>query len=239
MQIRTPHIVAEEGDFAKTVLMPGDPLRAKYIAENFMENYREIQNIRGILAYTGEYKGKRLSVMASGMGMPSMGIYSHELYTYFGVERIIRIGTAGSISENVKLRDIIIAMGACTDSNYMAKYGLIGSYAPIADYDLLRTAVDTSNELGYNVTVGNILTTDTFYNETIDEYKKWAQMGVLATEMETAALYITAARLGKKALSICTISDEIFTQNIYSAEDRQKTLNEMIELSLNIAVKYA
>lgn len=238
MQIKTPHIIAEEGDFAKTVLMPGDPLRAKYIAENFLKNAKEIQNVRGILAYTGEYKGKRVSVMASGMGMPSMGIYSHELYKYFGVERIIRIGTAGSISTKVNLRDIVIAMGTCTDSNYMSQYDLGGDFAPIADYDLLKTTVDTAKELGVKVAVGNILSTDTFYNETSEGCKKWAQMGVLAIEMEAAALYATAARLEKMALAICTISDEIFTGKACSAEEREQTLNEMIELALNTAIKY-
>lgn len=239
MQIKTPHIIAEEGDFAKIVLMPGDPLRAKYIAETYLENAREIQSVRGILAYTGEYKGKVISIMASGMGMPSMGIYSYELYKFFGVERIIRIGTAGSINENLKLRDIVIAMGACTDSNYISQYDLKGNYAPIADYDLLKTAVDTTKELGHNAVVGNVLTSDIFYNECNEEFGKWAKLGVLATEMETAALYINAARLGKKALTICTITDEILTGNKCSVEERQLALNEMIEVALNTAIQFA
>ena len=239
MKIKTPHIIAEEGDFAKVVLMPGDPLRAKYVAENFMENSKQIQNVRGMLAYTGEYKGKRISVMASGMGMSSMGIYSYELYTYFGVESIIRIGTAGSINKELKIKDIVIAMGACTDSNYISQFNLNGYYSPIANGYLLKTAVDVAINGNYKIKVGNILSTDIFYNESNNVYKQWAKLGVLAIEMETAALYINAASLGKKALSICTISDEIFTGNECSAEEREKTLNQMIELGLNTAVEYA
>lgn len=235
MQIKTPHIVTEEGAFAKIVLMPGDPLRAKYIADTYLNNAEEIQNIRGILAFTGEYKEKRISVMASGMGMPSMGIYSYELYKYFGVETIIRIGTAGAINEKMKLKDIVIAMGACTDSNYIAQYNLNGNYSAIADYNLLKTAVDISEKLGHNTVVGNVLTTDVFYNESSDEYRKWAKLGVLATEMETAALYINAARLGKEALTICTITDEIYTGNKCSVQERQTSLGDMIEIALNVA----
>lgn len=238
MQIKTPHIVAEEGAFAKTVLMPGDPLRAKYIVENYLDNAEEIQNVRGMLAFTGEYKGKRISVMASGMGMPSMGIYSHELYTEFGVERIIRIGTAGSINEKLKLKDIVIALGTSTDSNYINQYGLNGTYSIIADFELVNDLYEVSKQYGANALIGNVLTTDVFYNETLDQYKIWSKMGVLAVEMESAALYINAAKLNRKAVTICTITDEILTGNKCSAEERQKTLNEMIEIALNTAIMY-
>ena len=238
MQIKTPHIVCEEGDFAKTVLMPGDPLRARYIAETFLEDSREIQNVRGILAFTGKYKEKTLSIMASGMGIPSMAIYSYELYKYFGVERIIRIGTAGSINNKLKLKDVIIAQGACTDSNFMSKYDLDGFYSPVADYDLMVSAVETAKKLGLDAKIGNVLTTDMYYYEKTEEYKKWAELGVFAVEMEVAALYVTAAKMGKQALGICTISNEINTENECTVEERQTALNEMIELALDTAIKY-
>lgn len=238
MQIKTPHIVAEEGAFAKTLLMPGDPLRAKYIAETYLENVEEIQNVRGMLAFSGMYKGVKVSVMASGMGMPSMGIYSHELYTHFGVETIIRIGTAGSINEKIDLKDIVIAMGASTDSNYVAQYKIDGAFSSIADFELLNEAVIVSKEMNKNARVGNVLTTDIFYNDSTDAYEKWAKLGVLAVEMETAALYINAAKMGKKALAIYTITDEILTGNSCSAEERQNSLNEMIEIALNTAIRF-
>ncbi|MCL2860462.1 MAG: purine-nucleoside phosphorylase [Oscillospiraceae bacterium] len=233
MEVVTPHIRANKEDFAKTVIMLGDPLRAEHIATNYLKDFKKISGIRGIYAYTGSYKEKLVTVMACNMGMPSMGIYSYELFNIFGIERIIRIGTAGSINDNVKLKDVIIAMGACTDSNYIKQYNLNGSYAPIASYDLLRQAVDTAQKMDLSVTVGNILTTDVFYNSNIDSYKKWAEMGVLAVDMETAALYMTAARFGKQALMIGTISDEIFTGKACSPEERQTGFNNMIELSLN------
>jgi len=237
MQIRTPHIVAEEGNFAKVVLMPGDPLRAKFIAGTYLENVKEIQNVRCMLAFTGDYKGKKISIMASGMGMPSMSIYSHELYTYFGVETIIRIGTAGSINENVKVNDIIIAKGARTDSNIPAINGIKENYLATADSNLLKTAVDTAHELGYKSIVGDVITTDLFYHDSNEYYKNWMKLGVVATEMETCALYLNAAKDGKKALSILTISDEVFSGKETSAEERQEGLREMIELGLNTAIK--
>ena len=232
----TPHIGAEKGAFAKTVLMPGDPLRAKFIAETFLENAELVNNVRGIQGYTGTYKGKRVSVMASGMGQPSMGIYSYELYHFYGVENILRIGSAGAISPKLKLRDVVFAQGACTDGNFAAQFGLPGTFAPIADFELLETAVSVSRALGVEPVVGNLISSDVFYNaagNTLD----WGKMGVLAVEMEAAALYCNAAAAGKRALAICTISDSIVTGEALSAEDRQNTFTQMMEIALNVAVE--
>ncbi|MBQ3103175.1 MAG: purine-nucleoside phosphorylase [Oscillospiraceae bacterium] len=232
----TPHIGAENGAFAKTVLMPGDPLRAKFIAETFLENAELVNNVRGIHGYTGTYKGVRVSVMASGMGQPSMGIYSYELYHFYGVENIIRIGSAGAISPRLKLRDVVFAQGACTDGNFAHQYGLPGTFAPIADFKLLETAVAVSRELGAEPVVGNLISSDVFYNaagNTLD----WGKMGVLAVEMEAAALYCNAAEAGKRALAICTISDSIVTGEALGAEDRQNTFTQMMEIALNVAVR--
>ena len=232
----TPHIGAENGAFAKTVLMPGDPLRAKFIAETFLENAELVNNVRGIQGYTGTYKGKRVSVMASGMGQPSMGIYSYELYHFYGVENIIRIGSAGAISPKLKLRDVVFAQGACTDGNFAAQFGLPGTFAPIADFELLETAVSVSRVLGVEPVVGNLISSDVFYNaagNTLD----WGKMGVLAVEMEAAALYCNAAAAGKRALAICTISDSIVTGEALDAEDRQNTFTQMMEIALNVAVE--
>ena len=230
----TPHIGAMPGDFAKTVLMPGDPLRAKYIAENFLENPRLVNNVRGIQGYTGTYKGVPVSVMASGMGMPSIGIYSYELYSAYGVENIIRVGSAGGMQESVKIRDIVIGMGACTNSNYGAQYGLCGTFAPIASYGLLRTCVDKAEEMGLSYHVGNIISSDTFYSD--DNSSDWGKMGVLAIEMEAAALYMNAARLGKNALAICTVSDHLLTGEATSSEERQKSFTDMMTLALETAI---
>lgn len=230
----TPHIGAMPGDFAKTVLMPGDPLRAKYIAENFLENPRLVNNVRGIQGYTGTYKGVPVSVMASGMGMPSIGIYSYELYSAYGVESIIRVGSAGGMQESVKIRDIVIGMGACTNSNYGAQYGLCGTFAPIASYGLLRTCVDKAEEMGLSYHVGNIISSDTFYSD--DNSSDWGKMGVLAIEMEAAALYMNAARLGKNALAICTVSDHLLTGEATSSEERQKSFTDMMTLALETAI---
>ena len=221
------------GDFAKTVLMPGDPLRAKYIAENFLENPRLVNNVRGIQGYTGTYKGVPVSVMASGMGMPSIGIYSYELFSAYGVENIIRVGSAGSLQENVKIRDIVIAMGACTNSGYGAQYGLGGTFAPIASYGLLRACVDKATEMGLTFHVGNIFSSDTFYSDKDDD---WGKMGVLAVEMEAAALYMNAARLGKNALAICTISDSLVTGEATSSDERQSSFTQMMSLALETAI---
>lgn len=232
----TPHINASPEDFAKTVLMPGDPLRAKFIAETYLDNAVLVNNVRGIQGYTGDYKGKRVSVMASGMGMPSIGIYSYELYNYFGVDNIIRVGTAGGMSENVKVRDIVIAMGACTNSNYASQYGLPGTFAPIASYGLMKTAIEKAAELGANYHVGNCLSSDAFYNDDDDASKKWVKMGVLCVEMEAAALYMNAARSGKNALGIFTVSDHIITGEATSSEERQTSFTQMMEIALETAI---
>ena len=232
--IPTPHNNANIDDFAKTVLMPGDPLRAKFIAENFLEDPVLVNGVRGINGYTGMYDGKIVSVMASGMGMPSIGIYSYELFNFYGVENIIRIGSAGAISDEVNLRDIVIGMAACTNSNYAAQFALPGTYAPIADYKLLRQAVEVAEERGVEVKVGNLLSSDTFYDDS-ERLSDWRKMGVLAVEMESAALYMNAARSGKNALCICTVSDCPFTGESCTAEERQNTFTEMIEIALKVA----
>ena len=234
----TPHNSASPGDFAKTVLMPGDPLRAKFIADTFLENAKLVNNVRGIHGYTGAYRDVPVSVMASGMGMPSMGIYSYELYTQYGVENIIRIGSAGAISRKLKLRDVIAAQGACTNSNFARQYGLPGSFAPIADYTLLETAVAVARGLGVEMPVGSVLSSDTFYDAS-DSSMKWAEMGVLAVEMEAAALYMTAARLGRRGLAICSISDSIVTGEALEAAERQTTFTTMMKIALETAVKMA
>ena len=232
--IPTPHITAKQGDFAETVLMPGDPLRAKFIAETFLENAELVNNVRGIHGYTGYYNGKRVSVMASGMGMPSIGIYSYELYNFYDVKNIIRIGSAGAIHPDLKIMDIAIGMGACTNSNYVSQYGLPGNLAPIASFELLRKAVDTAEDMGLSFKVGNLYSSDTFYDD-MSRLGEWQRMGVLAVEMEAAALYMNAMRAGKNALAICTISDCPFTGEASSAEVRQNSFTQMMKLALEIA----
>lgn len=233
----TPHIAAEYGDFAKTVLMPGDPLRAKFIAETFLENPRLVNNVRGIQGYTGTYKGVKVSVMASGMGMPSIGIYSYELYNFYGVENILRVGTAGGMSPRVKIRDVVLGMGACTNSNFASQYNLPGTYAPTADYTLLSTAAKKAEELGLHVEVGNVLSSDIFYDDDPNANPAWRKLGVLAVEMEAAALYMNAARLGKRALAICTISDHLLTGEATDSETRQVAFRDMMRLALEVAVE--
>jgi purine-nucleoside phosphorylase len=237
----TPHINAQKGDFAKVVLMPGDPLRAKWIAETYLKNAKLVNDVRGILAYTGTSPdGHRISVMASGMGMPSIGIYSHELYTSYGVEAIIRIGTIGSYQNAIHLKDLIIAEGACTDSNWMGQHNLHGgTYSAIADYGLLSTAVEAAAAGGFTYHVGNIVSCDIFYDYKPDNWKKWASLGVLGVEMETYALYETAAELGKKALAICTVSDSFPNNERLSVEQRQQGLADMVMTALVVAEKYA
>ncbi len=232
----TPHINATPADFAPTVLMPGDPLRAKFIAENFLENAKLVNNVRGIQGYTGTYEGTRVSVMASGMGMPSMGIYSYELFNFFDVQNILRIGSAGAYRAGVRVRDIVLGMGACTNSGYAEQYGLPGTFAPIADWSLLRTCADTADEMGLRFHVGNILSSDTFYRDD-ESVPAWAKMGVLATEMEAAALYMNAARCGKRALAICTVSDHLITGEATTAEERQNSFTDMMELALKTVKK--
>lgn len=238
----TPHINATPEDFAKTVLMPGDPLRAKFIAENFLTDAKLVNNVRGIHGYTGTYKGSPVSVMASGMGMPSIGIYSYELFNFFGVDNIIRVGSAGGMNKDIKVRDIIIAQGACTDSNYAHTFNLPGTFAPIADFNLLKTAVKKADELSLSYSVGNVLSSDVFYNdfegvpENMTSSALWGKMGVLGVEMEAAALYMNAARSGKSALAILTVSDHLLTGESLSAEERQNSFTDMMTLSLETAV---
>lgn len=233
--IPTPHIEAKKGDFAKTVLMPGDPLRAKFVAETFLENARLVNSVRGINGYTGTYKGKEVSVMASGMGMPSIGIYSYELFNAYDVENIIRIGTAGGMTEAIKVRDVVFGMGACTNSNFASQYELPGTFAPICSYELLKKAVEVAEKMeGVNYHVGNIFSSDTFYDDAMSG-TKWSKMGVMAVEMEAAGLYMNAARAGKNALAICTISDNLVTGEITTSAERQTSFKAMMEIALEIA----
>lgn len=232
--IPTPHIEAKAGDFAKTVLMPGDPLRAKFIAETFLTDAKLINKVRGVQGYTGTYKGKRVSVMASGMGMPSIGIYSYELFNFYDVENIIRVGTAGVIRPDLKVRDIVIGQGACTNSSYSRQFDLPGDFAPIASFELLQKAVKAAEDMGIKPVVGNLYSSDTFYDDSMG-LSKWQKMGVLAVEMEAAALYMNAARAGKNALAICTISDNPFTGEATTSEERQLNFTKMMEIALEIA----
>jgi purine-nucleoside phosphorylase len=231
----TPHNEAKTGEIAKTVLMPGDPLRAKFIAETYLEDVVCFNTVRNMLGFTGTYKGKKVSVMGGGMGMPSIGIYSYELFHFYDVDNIIRIGSAGGIAEDVKVRDIVIGMGASTNSNYAAQYKLPGTFAPIADFGLLRKAVEAADRRKIKTVVGNVLSSDTFYDDNKEANELWRKMNVLAVEMEAAALYMNAARAGKKALCILTVSDHVFTGESLSAEDRQLTFRDMMEIALEIA----
>ena len=233
----TPHINASPEDFAKTVLMPGDPLRSKFIAENFLEGAKLVNNVRGIQGYTGTWRGERVSVMASGMGMPSIGIYSYELYKFFGVENIMRIGSAGGMAESIKLRDIIIGMGACTTSNFAVQYGLEGDFAPIASYVMMKTAIEEAEKIGVRYAVGNLLSSDIFYNANPEASKKWTSLGVLGVEMEAAALYMNAAYAKKRALAICTVSDHLLTGESLDSDARQNSFTEMMEIALNTAIR--
>ncbi|MBR4109452.1 MAG: purine-nucleoside phosphorylase [Oscillospiraceae bacterium] len=238
----TPHISAKPGDFGKTVLMPGDPLRSKFIAENFLENPVLVNNVRGVQGYTGYYKGVKVSVMASGMGMPAIGIYSHELYNAYGVENIIRVGSAGAIQEHINLYDLVIGQGACTDSNFASQFHLPGTFAPIASFELLSAAVEAAKANGAIYHVGNINSSDVFYGdhtgvpEGLDSVYALKKMGVLALEMEAAALYMNAARYGKRALCICTVSDHILTGQETTSEERQTAFTTMMKVALDVAV---
>lgn len=231
----TPHNEASIGEIASTVLMPGDPLRAKYIADHYLEDVVCFNNVRNMFGYTGYYKGKRISVMGSGMGIPSIAIYSYELFTQYGVESIIRVGSIGGMRKDVHVRDVIIAQGACTDSNFISQYKLPGTFSAISSYDLLEKAVNQAKAMNLNYHVGNILSTDMFYHADGDYVEKWAGMGVLAVEMEAYGLFAQAAHLNKKALVICTVSDSLVSNEAMSSEEREKSLNEMIELALEIA----
>ena len=232
-QTPTPHIGAQFGEIAETVIMAGDPLRVKFMAERFLKDHVQFNNVRGMLGYTGTYDGKRVSVMGHGMGMPSIGIYTYELYNFYGVKTIIRVGSAGSINKDLHIGDIAIAMGACTNSSYANQYELPGTFAPIASFDLVRKAAETCERLGYNYKVGNVFSSDTFYNEN-PHNDKWINMGVLAVEMEIAALYMNAARSGNRALGICTISDHILTGEVTTAEERQTTFTHMMDVAFSL-----
>ena len=233
----TPHINAQPGDFAKTVLMPGDPLRSQYIAEHYLEDRKLVNNVRGVQGYTGLYKGVPVSVMASGMGMASIGIYSYELFRFFGVENILRVGSAGAMSSKLKVRDIILGQAACTNSAYGEQYGFRGHFAPIADFTLLRTAASLAEEMGLSYQVGNLFSSDTFYDDDPEASRQWMKLGVLGVEMEAAALYMNAARAGKKALAICTVSDHLLTGEATDAQERQTSFRQMMELALETAIR--
>ncbi len=240
MAVPTPHITARPGEIAKTVLMPGDPKRSRYIAENFLERPVLVNDTRGVQGYTGFWKDVPVTVMASGMGIPSIGIYSWELYTEYGVDNIIRVGSAGALQENLHVMDIVLGQGACTDSNFAHQFGLNGTFAPIADFTLLRAALDCAEAAGQRVYVGNLLSADNFYDGGgSDGHDRWKQMGVLAVEMEAAGLYMNAARLGKRALAVCTISDHIYLPESLSAEERQTSFRGMMTLALDTAARMA
>lgn len=233
----TPHNGAIEGDIAKTVLMPGDPLRAKFIADTYLQDVRCFNTVRNMLGYTGTYQGVPVSVMGGGMGMPSIGIYSYELFNFYGVESIIRVGSAGGIADEVKVRDVVAGMGACTNSNYAHQYQLPGTYAPIASFDLLERAVAAGRDQGVELIVGNVLSSDTFYDDNDQATVSWQKMGVLAVEMEAAALYMNAARANKKALCLLTISDLPLKGESLSAEERQTSFTQMMEIALAVAIQ--
>ena len=229
----TPHIGAQYGEIAETVIMAGDPLRAKLMAERFLDDAVQFNNVRGMLGFTGTYKDKRISVMGHGMGMPSIGIYTYELFNFYGVKTIVRVGSAGAIQTDLHLGDLVIAQGACTNSNYAAQYELPGTFAPIGDFQLLRKAAEACDRMGYAYKVGNVLSSDVFYNENAHN-DKWSAMGVLAVEMEIAALYMNAARSGNRALAICTVSDHIITGEVTTAEERQNTFTKMMDVAFSL-----
>lgn len=229
----TPHIEARRGEVAKTVFMAGDPLRAKFMAERYIEDAVQFNGVRGMLGYTGRYKGQRVSIMGHGMGMPSIGIYTYELFNFYDVETIVRVGSAGGLRPELRIGDVVIAMGASTNSNYGAQYGLPGTLAPIADFGLVRRAVEAAERLGVRYMVGNVLSSDVFY-EDVPSAERWARMGVLAVEMEAAALYMNAARAGKRALTICTISDVPSRGEATTAEQRQRSFTDMMEVALGV-----
>lgn len=233
----TPHINARPEDIAKTVLMPGDPKRSEFVAKTFLKDAILFNDVRGVMGYTGLWKGHRVSVMASGMGMPSIGIYSYELFNFFGVDNIIRIGSAGAMTEALKVRDIVLAMGACTNSSFGEQFSLPGTLAPIASYRLLRIADEVSRAHDIAPTVGNVLSSDTFYDDDPEANAKWRKMGVLAVEMEAAALYMNALRVGKNALAILTISDHLITGEATTAEERQTSFTDMMQIALDTAIK--
>lgn len=231
----TPHISAEIGEIAETILLPGDPLRAKYIADTFLTDVKQFNTVRNMFGYTGFFEGKKISVMGTGMGIPSIGIYSYELIKFYGVKNLVRIGTAGSLREDCKIRDVVIGMGASTNSNFASQYDLPGTLSHIASWNLLKKATDVAQNLGMDVKVGNILSSDIFYDAQPDSWKKWAEMGCMAVEMEAAGLYSNAAKLGANALCLLTISDSLVTHEATSAEERQETFTDMMQIALRLA----
>ena len=239
MPVPTPHIEAKAGQIAKTVLMPGDPLRSKFIAGTFLENPVLVNNVRGVQGYTGTWKGVPVTVMASGMGIPSIGIYSWELYNFYDVDNIIRVGSAGALADDLKLMDVVAGAGACTDSNFAHQFGINGTFAPIADYTLLSQAVAAAAANGVALRVGNVLSSDNFYDDGSDGPDQWKKMGVLAIEMEAAGLYMNAARAGKRALGLFTISDHIYRAEELTSEQRQNSFVQMITIALDTAVNMA
>lgn len=228
----TPHNEAKRGDIKDTVLMPGDPLRAKYIAENFLTDVKQFNAVRNMFGYSGKYKGKELSVMGSGMGIPSIGIYAHELYEQYDVKNIIRVGSCGAYSKDLKLFDLVLAMGASSDSNFAHQFNLPGTISAICDFDLLRKAVTSAEKLDMNARVGNVFSSDIFYNNNEDEWKRWEELGILAVEMECYGLYLTAQKLGKKALGILTVSDSFHLTEQTNPKEREKSFNDMILVAL-------
>ena len=231
-KIPTPHIEAKEGEIAKTVIMAGDPLRAKFMAEKYLDNPTIYNQVRGMFGYTGTYKGKRVSIQGHGMGIPSIGIYTYELFNFYDVDTIIRVGSAGAIDDDLNIGDIVMGMGACTNSNYARQYNLCGTFSPIADFGLLSKAVSEAERQGFRYKVGNLYSSDTFYDDDENSLKQWQKMGVLAVEMEAPALYMNAARAGKKALCICTISDCPFKNIATTSEQRQTGFTNMMEVAL-------
>ncbi len=234
----TPHINAKPSDFAKVVLMPGDPKRSEFIAKTYLNDPKLVNDVRGVHGYTGTYEGMPVTVMASGMGMPSIGIYSYELFNFFEVDTIIRVGSAGSLQRNIKIMDLVLAQGASTNSNYVSQFGCPGTLAPLADYELLKAADEECKKMGVSYHVGNVLSSDTFYNDDVTSNDKWAKMGVMCVEMEAAALYMNAAKAKKRALAILTISDSIVTGESTSSETRQTKLRQMVEVALKSAKKF-
>lgn len=229
----TPHIGAKKGEIAPFVIMAGDPLRVQFMAQNYLENPVQFNKVRGMLGYTGTYKGKPVSVMGHGMGIPSISIYTYELFNFYDVKTIVRIGSAGACHEGLKIGDLVLAMGACTDSNYAAQFQLPGTFAPIADYGLLQKAVNSCESFGYDYMVGNVISSDVFYSAN-PQTDKWMKMGVLAVEMEAAALYMNAAYTGNKALAMFTVSDHIITGEVTTAEQRQNTFTHMMDVALSL-----
>ncbi|MDP3387940.1 MAG: purine-nucleoside phosphorylase [Eubacteriales bacterium] len=231
----TIHIGAKKGEIAETILLPGDPLRARFLAEKYLDDYFCYNEVRGMYGYTGYYKGKKISVQGTGMGMPSIGIYSYELIVDYGVKNLIRIGSCGSFQADVKVRDVILAMSASTNSNFASQYGLPGTFAPTASYELLEKAKRTADQKKIPVVIGNILSSDIFYDADPNVWKKWAALGVLGVEMEAAALYMNAAKLGANALAILTVSDSLVDHTMTTSEEREKTLTDMMEIALELA----